>query len=93
MTQKWDIVVPVPCCIHSRSASGNLTRPNALARHLGRALRLPVNTSLVRRAKFTGTQTLLTRPQRAANVDDAFAPSAGKQLDGEKISIGGRKMF
>ncbi len=60
---------------------------NCLARHLGRALGLPVNNRLLRRVKFTETQTRLTRPQRAANMAAAFAPRSTKELDGEKVIL------
>jgi ComF family protein len=84
--QKWDMVVPVP--LHPlKEREREFNQAERLASHLGGALRIPVNTRLIRRAKFTGTQTLLTRSERAANMDGAFIPRAGKQLDGEKIIL------
>jgi ComF family protein len=84
--QKWDLIVPVP--LHPlKEREREFNQAERLARHLGRALRIPMNTRLVRRAKFTGTQTLLTRSQRALNVDGAFVPRAGKQLNGEKVIL------
>jgi competence protein ComFC len=84
--QKWDLIVPVP--LHPlKEREREFNQAEHLARHLGRALDIPVNTRLVRRARFTGTQTLLTRSERTANVDGAFVPRAGKQLDGEKVIL------
>ncbi|HEY3914872.1 MAG TPA: ComF family protein [Verrucomicrobiae bacterium] len=84
--EKWDMIVPVP--LHPlKERERQFNQAERLAFHLARALRLPVNTRLVQRCRFTGTQTLLTREQRASNVEDAFAPRAGKQLDGEKIIL------
>jgi competence protein ComFC len=84
--QKWDLIVPVP--LHPlKEREREFNQAERLARHLGRALRIPINTRLVRRAKFTGTQTLLTRSERAANMDGAFIPRAGKQLRGEKVIL------
>jgi competence protein ComFC len=84
--QKWDLIVPVP--LHPvKEREREFNQAERLARHLARSLRLPVNARLVRRAKFTGTQTLLTRSQRAANVEGAFIPRAGKQLNGEKVIL------
>jgi predicted amidophosphoribosyltransferase len=54
---------------------------------LGRTLNLPVNTQAVRRVQFTETQTRLSRPQRAANVSEAFAPQAGQELHGERVIL------
>jgi competence protein ComFC len=84
--EKWDLIVPVP--LHPRKErEREFNQAERVARYLGRALNLPINTRLVRRCKFTGTQTLLTRAERAANVDDAFVPRAGKQLQDEKIIL------
>jgi competence protein ComFC len=84
--EKWDLIVPVP--LHPRKKrEREFNQAERIARYLGRALNLPINTCVVRRSKFTGTQTLLTRTERAANVGDAFAPRAGKQLNGEKIIL------
>jgi ComF family protein len=84
--QKWDVVVPVP--LHPlKEREREFNQAERLARHLSGALRIPVNTRLIRRAKFTGTQTLLTRPERAANMDGAFIPRAGKQLAGERVIL------
>jgi ComF family protein len=84
--QKWDMIVPVP--LHPvREREREFNQAERIARHLGKAMNLAVKTNLVRRARFTGTQTLLTREKRAANMDGAFIPRAGKQLQGEKIIL------
>jgi competence protein ComFC len=84
--QKWDLIVPVP--LHPlKEREREFNQAERIARHLGQALRIPINTRLVRRAKFTGTQTHLTRSQRAENVEGAFIPRAGKQLAGEKVIL------
>ncbi|HEX4119750.1 MAG TPA: ComF family protein [Verrucomicrobiae bacterium] len=84
--EKWDMIVPVP--LHpGKEREREFNQAERLARRLGRTLGLPVRTRLVRRTRFTTTQTLLTRPERAANVKNAFAPRAGKQLDGEKVIL------
>jgi ComF family protein len=84
--ERWDLIAPVP--LHPRKARlREFNQAERLARRLGRALGLPVNGKLVRRVKFTETQTKLTRPQRAANVGDAFAPKPGAELNGEKVIL------
>jgi ComF family protein len=84
--EKWDLIVPVP--LHPlKEREREFNQANCLARHLGRALGLPVNNRLLRRVKFTQTQTRLTRPERAANMQAAFAPRAGKELDGQKVIL------
>jgi ComF family protein len=82
----WDLVAPVP--LHPlKMRQREFNQAERLARCLARALGLPMNSQLVRRVKFTETQTRLTRPQRAANVGGAFAPRAGKQLQGQRVIL------
>jgi ComF family protein len=84
--QGWDLVVPVP--LHPvKKREREFNQAERLARRLGRALKLPVNKRLVRRVKFTETQTKLTRAQRASNVRAAFAARPGKELNGENVIL------
>ena len=84
--QGWDMIVPVP--LHaSKLREREFNQAERLARHLGRAAKIPVNNRLVARVKCTATQTQLTRPERAGNVHQAFALRKGKKLDGEKIIL------
>jgi ComF family protein len=80
--QSWNLLVPVP--LHPlKLRQRQFNQAERLARCLGRALGLPVNGRVVRRVQFTETQTKLSRPQRAANVNAAFAPRAGENLHGQ----------
>jgi ComF family protein len=84
--EQWDLIVPVP--LHPRKErEREFNQAERLARRLGRALQIPVNTRAVRRVKFTDTQTRLTRPQRAANVDEAFEPRHGGELKGARVIV------
>jgi predicted amidophosphoribosyltransferase len=46
-----------------------------------------VNRRLLRRVVPTRTQTLLSRPERLANVRNAFAMRSGQRLNGERIVL------
>ncbi|HEY3857119.1 MAG TPA: ComF family protein [Verrucomicrobiae bacterium] len=84
--QKWDAIVPVP--LHPvRQREREFNQAERIALHLGKALNLPVKTNLVRRAKFTGTQTQLSREKRAANMDNAFFPTVGKSRYLERLIL------
>jgi ComF family protein len=84
--EKWDLIAPVP--LHPlKMRQREFNQAERLARCLGRTLNLPVNARVVRRVQFTETQTRLSRPQRAANVGEAFAPRAGKELHGERVIL------
>lgn len=82
----WDMIVPVP--LHPlKKREREFNQAERLARCLGRATGLPVDARLLRRVEFTRTQTLLTRPERAANVRRAFAVTPGRRLCGERIVL------
>lgn len=84
--QKWDLVVPVP--LHPvRQREREFNQAERLALHLARALRIPLRTDLVRRARPTSTQTQLSKSARAENVRRAFLPIAGGKLHQERIIL------
>jgi ComF family protein len=85
-TAKWDLIVPVPLH-HARLREREFNQAECLAGHLGAATGIPVETSLLRRVVPTRTQTLLSRPERLANVRRAFSMRPGKSLDGQRIVL------
>jgi ComF family protein len=84
--QKWDFIVPVP--LHSvKQREREFNQAERLAGHLSAAMKIPLNTKLLRRVASTKTQTLLTREQRAENMRGAFAVRDKLKLNGEKIIL------
>lgn len=82
----WDLIVPVP--LHStKEREREFNQAERLARPLARALALPMHSDLVRRVVPTRTQTLLTKRQRAENVQHAFAAQPGRRLNGERVVV------
>lgn len=82
---EWDLIVPVP--LHPlKQREREFNQAERLAAHLSAATRIPVQ-SLLRRVQPTRTQTLLTRPERAANVRRAFAPARSRRLNGERVVV------
>jgi len=78
--------VPVP--LHpAKRREREFNQAERLAVRLGAATKIPVRARLLKRVVPTRTQTLLTRQERAANVRNAFALRAGRQLDGERIVL------
>ena len=84
--EAWDFIVPVPL-FPVRKREREFNQAGRLAARLGRAVRIPVNAGLLRRVKPTMTQTRLTREERAANVQQAFAFCGREKLAGEKIVL------
>ena len=84
--EKWDLIVPVP--LHAtKKREREFNQAESLARHLAIATQIPLNRTLLRRVVPTRTQTLLTRQQRAENVQRAFNLGNGLQLNGERIIL------
>ncbi|MGB7768787.1 MAG: double zinc ribbon domain-containing protein [Verrucomicrobiia bacterium] len=84
--QHWDFIVPVP--LHPvKHREREFNQAERMAAHLSAAAQIPLNPKLRRRVRPTATQTLLTRPQRAANMRGAFAPCPGAPLNGERVIL------
>jgi ComF family protein len=77
------MIVPVP--LHpTKAREREFNQAERLARRLGAATQLPVNNRLLRRVVPTRTQTQLSRPERLANVHNAFALRHGQRLQGNE---------
>jgi competence protein ComFC len=81
-----DMVVPVP--LHpAKLREREFNQAERLGECLSRAAKIPLNTRLLKRVKPTQTQTLLSREQRAANVQRAFAVQPGARLAGGRVAL------
>lgn len=84
--EKWDWLVPVP--LHpTKEREREFNQAERLAKRLGAATSIPVNSCLVRRVAPTRTQTLLTREERLENVRRAFAAHPDARLNGDRIVL------
>ena len=84
--KNWQMIVPVP--LHpAKHREREFNQAERLADRLGAATRIPVNKRLLRRVIRTRTQTQLSRPERLANVRNAFAMRQGQRLNGERIVL------
>lgn len=80
-----DIIIPVP--LHrSRLKQRGYNQSEMLAKPLGKALDLPVNTKALSRVRKTKSQMKLSAAERHENVVDAFSCSDTK-LAGQEILL------
>lgn len=80
-----DVIVPVP--LHnSRLKSRGYNQSELLANHLGNLLKLPVDTTTLKRTRKTQSQMTLGVPERRQNVADAFA-STTDRLNGQRVLL------
>jgi ComF family protein len=86
ITGHWDMVVPVP--LHPvKEREREFNQAERLARHLARALQVPLHARVVRRVRMTETQTHLNREERAENMKGAFAPRQAGELSGLRVVL------
>src|SRR5204863_3956170 len=84
--QSWDAIVPIP--LHAtKQRDREFNQAERLAHRLSAATGIPLDSASLRRVLPTRTQTLLSRPERVANVRNAFAMRDGKRLQGERIVL------
>jgi ComF family protein len=81
-----DIIIPVP--LHkSRLHKRGFNQSETIAIGLGKTLKKPVNTNLVKRSVATNTQTNKNRFDRWQNVENAFIVINPKYLQNKHILI------
>jgi competence protein ComFC len=84
--ERWDLIVPVP--LHPlRQREREFNQAERLAGHLAVRTGVPVQSGLLRRIRSTGTQTQLSRVERAANMRQAFALRSSQNLNGQKVVL------
>ncbi|MCX7872699.1 MAG: ComF family protein [Verrucomicrobiae bacterium] len=69
--ENWDCIVPVPLHFARKNERG-FNQAERLSLRLSQALNIPMNVSILKRVKYTETQTALERRKRGENVKNAF---------------------
>lgn len=78
-----DVVIPIP--LHRRKfRERGYNQAEAIARGIAEATSIPLQTNLIRRRKFTETQTQLNLEQRKENMEDAFELNANRTNEVKK---------
>lgn len=84
--QIWDFIVPVP--LHPlKLREREFNQAARLALPLAAVTGIPLNEKILHRTAFTATQTLLTRRERASNMQNAFVVGHGTSLTDQKIIL------
>jgi ComF family protein len=81
-----DIIIPVPIHI-LRKAERGYNQSLFLAKGISSVLNIPVKTNIVKRAKYTSTQTKLNLTERKENVKDAFICKHPDVFKGKRIIL------
>lgn len=81
-----DLLIPIP--IHrSRETERGFNQSVELARRLGRALSLPVDTRALAKPRKTRHQVELSEQERAANLEGAFAVVDPRSVAGKRVLL------
>jgi ComF family protein len=83
---KIDYIVPVPLH-HIRRAERGFNQSFYLAKGIKSVLKIPTITNLLKRRRFTDSQTLLSIIERKENVRDAFSLKKNEKLSGKNILL------
>ena len=83
---QWDWIVPVP--LHTtKEREREFNQAERMGCGLSKAIRIPINSRLLRRVVPTRTQTRLSREERLANVSNAFTVRPGINIAGARILL------
>jgi len=81
-----DCIVPVP--LHKiKMLERGYNQSYFIAKGLSHHLKIPVKISVIKRIRYTQTQTALTKKERQSNIQDAFAIASPKQISGKVILL------
>ena len=83
---EYSLLLPVPLHI-KRLRERGFNQSLLLANEIGKKYILPVDFSLLKRCKFTLTQTGLNKAEREKNIKGAFVVADEKRVPGENIIL------
>ena len=86
--QEWkiDLIVPIPLH-HLKRAERGYNQSDFIARGMNNILHVPVKSRLIKRTRFTETQTNLNLLERKENMQGAFALRRNKLLQNKNVLI------
>jgi ComF family protein len=86
LAAECDVIVPVPLHWTSRlTRTGSL--PDAISSRLGRFLKTPVDSHILRKVRRTAPQATLPPTKRRKNLQGAFRVARGVRLDGCRVLL------
>ncbi|MHB8852249.1 MAG: ComF family protein [Ignavibacteriaceae bacterium] len=86
--QPWqiDMIIPVPLH-HLKKAERGYNQSFYITKGLNNILHIPVNQRIIKRKRFTQSQTSLDMKEREQNIKDAFALKRDYKLKGKNILL------
>ncbi|TSA29256.1 MAG: ComF family protein [Ignavibacteriales bacterium] len=86
--QEWkiDLIVPIPLH-HLKRAERGYNQSDFIAKGMKKILLVPVKSRLIKRVRFTETQTTMNLVERKENMKDAFALRRNKLLLNKNVLL------
>ena len=86
--QEWeiDLIVPIPLH-HLKRAERGYNQSDFIAKGMKKILHVPVKSRLIKRTRFTETQTSMNLIERRENMKDAFALRRNKILQNKNVLL------
>jgi len=86
--QNWsiDLILPVPIH-HLKKAERGYNQSDYITKGLSTRMKIPFSTKMIKRIKYTESQTGLNLTERAENVAKAFKVRNSKKVNGKKILL------
>ncbi len=81
-----DFLLPVPL-FHAKKAERGYNQSFYIAKGFSKILKLPVNSRIIKRTRYTQTQTALNFEERKENMLNAFETKHRKKIKGSKIIL------
>ncbi|MCL5991744.1 MAG: ComF family protein [Bacteroidetes bacterium] len=85
--KNYDYIVPVPIH-HARLRERGFNQSELISNGIAKALNIPTGFKIIKRARYTQTQTQLSARERKKNVEDVFVPKNVQiNLSGKNILL------
>lgn len=81
-----DIIVPVPLH-HLKKAERGYNQSFYIAKGISETAKLPINNRIIKRKKFTQSQTTMNLIERQDNINGAFKIKNGEKLSGKNVLL------
>lgn len=83
---KADLIIPIP--LHSlKKAQRGFNQSNYIAKGIAKILNIPVENSVLKRIRYTESQTKKNLIERKVNVEGAFKVKRSKKVQNKKIIL------
>jgi ComF family protein len=84
---EYDFIIPLPIH-HARTRERGYNQSQVIANGISSIINIPVNNSIVKRKKYTQSQTTLKAEERRNNVSQVFGPKKNYLLvSGKKVLL------